>query len=355
MSGARGSADADRIELIGLQVWGWHGVFEHERRDGQPFVVDLVLELDTRPAAADDALAATVDYGALAEEVAAVVAGEAVDLIETLAERLAAVVLSHDPVDAVEVTVHKPAAPVPVPFADVRVRIRRDRENPPVPTARAQARPLFGPGATPTGEISLWDEPAASAESTVPPVVVGDVLDVAPPRPARVVLALGANVGDARATLRSAIEELARVPGLEITGVSPLARTAPVGGVEQPDFLNAVVTGLSGLAPRALLRACQEVEARHGRTRDVHWGPRTLDIDIVTFEGVAAATDDLEIPHPRAHQRAFVLQPWSELDPEAVLPGLGGGPVAALAATAPDREGVRWLALDWLGPEGEDS
>ena len=75
---------------------------------------------------------------------------------------------------------------------------------------------------------------------------------------------------------------------------------------------------------------------------------RTLDIDIVLYGSVLAVTDDLELPHPRAHERAFVLQPWAQIAPDAVLPGLGGGPVAALAATAPDRDGIRWLALDWL-------
>ena len=115
----------DRIALTGLRVRGSHGVLPAERRDGQDFVVDVVLHLDLAPAAASDDLAQTVHYGELAEQLAAVVAGEPVDLIETLAERLAAVCLRHERVDRVEVTVHKPAAPIPVPFADVAVTVVR--------------------------------------------------------------------------------------------------------------------------------------------------------------------------------------------------------------------------------------
>jgi dihydroneopterin aldolase len=117
----------DRVTLRGLRVRGHHGVFEHERRDGQDFVVDLALGLDTRPAAAGDDLTRTVHYGVLAEQVAAVVAGEPVDLIETLAQRIADTCLGHEVVDEVEVTVHKPDAPITVPFDDVTVTITRRR------------------------------------------------------------------------------------------------------------------------------------------------------------------------------------------------------------------------------------
>jgi 7,8-dihydroneopterin aldolase/epimerase/oxygenase len=120
---------ADRISLVGLRAFGRHGVLDHERRDGQEFVVDAVLWLDTRPAAAADDLALTVDYGAVAARLAAIVSGEPVALIETLAGRLAAACLSAgQAVREVEITVHKPQAPVPVPFRDVTVTIRRGRE-----------------------------------------------------------------------------------------------------------------------------------------------------------------------------------------------------------------------------------
>jgi dihydroneopterin aldolase len=118
----------DRISLIGLRVFGRHGVLSRERRDGQEFVVDAVLWLDTRPAAAADDLALTVDYAAVANRLAAVVSGEPVALIETLADRLAAACLSVCPaVRDVEITVHKPHAPLIQPFGDVTVTIRRSR------------------------------------------------------------------------------------------------------------------------------------------------------------------------------------------------------------------------------------
>ena len=115
----------DRITLTGLRVRGWHGVLPEERRDGQDFVVDAVLHLDLRAAGSSDDLARTVHYGVLAEELAAVVAGEPVDLLETLAARLAEVCLAAGPVERVEVTVHKPQAPIAVPFADVSVTVVR--------------------------------------------------------------------------------------------------------------------------------------------------------------------------------------------------------------------------------------
>lgn len=119
--------ESDRVALHGLRARGHHGVFAHERAEGQPFVVDLVLHLDTRPAAAADDLAQTVHYGVVAEETVAVVEGEPVDLIETLAERIAAQCLTHAPVQQVEVTVHKPDAPITVPFDDVTITITRSR------------------------------------------------------------------------------------------------------------------------------------------------------------------------------------------------------------------------------------
>ncbi|WP_329133088.1 dihydroneopterin aldolase [Streptomyces sp. NBC_01476] len=117
----------DRVTLRGLRIRGNHGVFQHEREDGQTFVVDLALSLDTAPAAAGDDLSRTVHYGVLAEQVAAVVAGEPVNLIETLAQRIADTCLGHELVEEVEVTVHKPDAPITVPFDDVTVTITRRR------------------------------------------------------------------------------------------------------------------------------------------------------------------------------------------------------------------------------------
>ena len=118
---------ADRLAIRGLRARGNHGVFEHERRDGQEFIVDAVLELDTRWAAASDELSDAVDYGVLAQQLTDVVTGEPVALIEALAQLLADVCLADPRVAAAEITVHKPHAPIPLPFDDVTVTIRRER------------------------------------------------------------------------------------------------------------------------------------------------------------------------------------------------------------------------------------
>jgi dihydroneopterin aldolase len=121
------SRPTDSIVLTGLRVRANHGVFDFERADGQDFVVDVTAWLDLSVAAAGDDLGSTVHYGELAEEVVAAVERDPVDLVETVAERVAATVLAHEPVDTVEVTVHKPQAPITVPFGDVAVRIVRSR------------------------------------------------------------------------------------------------------------------------------------------------------------------------------------------------------------------------------------
>jgi dihydroneopterin aldolase/2-amino-4-hydroxy-6-hydroxymethyldihydropteridine diphosphokinase len=379
----------DQVRLTGVTATGHHGVFAHERQDGQEFRADVVLHLDTRPAAAGDDLGATVSYADVAEDVHAVLAGSPADLVETVAERIAAAVLAYPAVAAVDVRVHKPQAPISVPFEDVEVAVRRDRVRIPVvdafptagladPAPAADALPapvaepleaatLAGlppvpeplPGAGPLPAVRPGEAAAVplaadatsthAADASPDPVVpaVGR-LDAEPPEPVDVVLAIGANLGDPQTTLRQAVADLDSQPGLQVLDASPLARTAAVGGPDQPDYLNAVLLARTTLSARALLRACQAVEEAHGRVREERWGPRTLDVDVVAYGSLVAADDELEVPHPRAHERAFVLVPWTEVQPDAVLPGLGGGPVARLAETAPDRAGIRWMALDWL-------
>lgn len=118
---------ADQIVIVGITGTGYHGVFEHERREGQEFSVDVVLDVRTSTAASSDDLADTVDYGAVSVAVHELIVGEPVDLIETLAERIAAACLAFAGVERVEVTVHKPSAPIPVPFRDVQLRIVREQ------------------------------------------------------------------------------------------------------------------------------------------------------------------------------------------------------------------------------------
>jgi dihydroneopterin aldolase len=119
---------SDQITLTGLRANAFHGVLEEERRTGQVFIIDVTVHLDLRAAGATDELEQTIHYGELAEEIVAAVESDPVDLIETVAERIARVVLTHDAAQLVQVTVHKPSAPITVPFADVSVTIMRGRE-----------------------------------------------------------------------------------------------------------------------------------------------------------------------------------------------------------------------------------
>ena len=265
----------DLIRLTGVRAFGHHGVLDHERRDGQDFVVDVVLSVDLRGAGETDELARTVNYAEVAADVVDVVTGPPRDLIETVAEEIAARTLARPLVEAVEVTVHKPQAPVGVPFADVEVVVRRRRDVP-------------------------------------------------------VVIALGANLegADGRAptsTVTAAGHRLRRLRGLRAVRLSRPVGSTPVGGPEQPDYVNAVAVARTSLPPAALLAALHRVEEDHGRTREVRWGPRTLDLDLVQYGDPAAGTDvrsddpELLLPHPRAHERAFVLRPWLDVDPQATL------------------------------------
>ncbi|MDR2567296.1 MAG: 2-amino-4-hydroxy-6-hydroxymethyldihydropteridine diphosphokinase [Bifidobacteriaceae bacterium] len=175
-------------------------------------------------------------------------------------------------------------------------------------------------------------------------------IDQVPSEPADAIVALGANIGEALTTLRSALNDLREEPGIEVVAVSPLARTAPAGYEDQPDFFNAVAHIRTALAPRALLRTLQGIEEKHGRQRGIRGGPRTLDLDLIAYDTLLADEDELTLPHPRAHERSFVLVPWSLMAPGAFLPGLGGGPVDDLARSAPDQGSIRWLAPDWDRP-----
>lgn len=272
----RRSDHADVIRLKGVRALGRHGVLDSEKVDPQPFVVDVSMVVDLEPAHVSDDLSDTVNYAAVAADIVAIIEGEHVDLIERLAGLIADAVLARDLVEQVEVCVHKPEAPVGVPFEDVSVTVRR-----------------------------------------------GDV------RPA--VIALGSNEGDRLATLTRAVTEIVELPRTAVRTVSPLVETDPVGGPDQPDYLNAVVLVDTTLRPHTLLRALHEIEARHGRTREVRWGQRTLDLDLVQYGDPGAGrdggpgtdvvrdTESLTLPHPRVHERGFVLLPWLLADPHSVL------------------------------------
>jgi 2-amino-4-hydroxy-6-hydroxymethyldihydropteridine diphosphokinase len=135
------------------------------------------------------------------------------------------------------------------------------------------------------------------------------------------VISLGSNLGDRLEILKAAVESIRLVAQIE--AVSSFYETDPVGGPEQPDYLNAVLIASSYLTPELLLTELQKIESAAGRTREIRWGARTLDLDLITAEDIEQENEFLTLPHPRAHERAFVLQPWLEIDPEAQIPGKG--------------------------------
>ena len=148
------------------------------------------------------------------------------------------------------------------------------------------------------------------------------------------VIALGANLGDRKATLLSAVRELAGTDGVQVTAISTVIETPALrpDGVDPdaPAYLNAVVLVSTTLTPVELLTVLNGIEKAHGRVRAERWGDRTLDLDLVDFAGITSSSELLTLPHPRAFERDFVLTPWLEVDPQAELPG--HGPVAALVA-----------------------
>lgn len=167
-------------------------------------------------------------------------------------------------------------------------------------------------------------------------------------------LGLGANLGDARGALQAAVCALRAAPGVRVVSVSSLYRTAPVGGPQQPDYVNAVVVIRTDLPAHDLLAVAQGIEAAAHRTRDVRWGPRTLDVDILAVAGTVSDDPALVLPHPRAHERGFVLVPWGEIDPDFDVPGRGS--VAALRDALPAGATADVVVLEaassWLPTEG---
>ncbi len=182
------------------------------------------------------------------------------------------------------------------------------------------------------------------SDPTVQPVPASvieqvDAADTTLSNPKRAVIALGANLGNRLETLQGAIDALEDTPGVRVKGVSRVYETEPWGvdPGSQPSYFNAVVVLKTTLPPSSLLERAHAVEEAFHRVRDERWGPRTLDVDIVAYAEVVSDDPRLTLPHPRAHERAFVLAPWLDVDPEATLPGQG--PVAELLDTV-TRDGV---------------
>ena len=151
-------------------------------------------------------------------------------------------------------------------------------------------------------------------------------------------IGLGSNMGDRFSYLQQALDSLNTVTGVQVHSVSPVYETDPVGGPEQENYLNAVAVLKTVLTPHQLLAETQQIEQEANRQRNERWGPRTLDLDLLAMDSEVVSTEDLDLPHLRAHERGFVLLPWSMLDPDYLLPGYGS--VADLL-TRVDVSGVR--------------
>ncbi|MGV1035420.1 MAG: 2-amino-4-hydroxy-6-hydroxymethyldihydropteridine diphosphokinase [Candidatus Nanopelagicales bacterium] len=159
---------------------------------------------------------------------------------------------------------------------------------------------------------------------------------------ARVALGLGANLGDRLQALQTAVDVVVRDPAVRAIAVSPLVETDPVGGPDQPDYLNAVLIIETTLPPLEVLALAQLAEAECGRTREVRWGARTLDVDVLDYEDALSSDPILTLPHPRAQERGFVLVPWAGADPDYVVSGTTIRVADALAALGEaGQDGVR--------------
>ena len=273
----------DRIELTDWRVMTVIGVLDFEQAAPQPIQVDAVLHVDLDEAGETDDLSATVNYGAVLDGFAKV-AQDPHLLLERFAHRLCEVALAYPLVHEVEVAVRKLRPPVAHDVATTAVRLHRRR---------------------------MGSHPSGTHEA---------------------ILALGSNLGDRESFLRLAVRELGPVRRSQVW------ETDPVGGPErQGPYLNMVVAVRTDLDPFALLRRCQRVERLAGRVREVRWGPRTLDVDLLFYDDAILVTDELSVPHPRYAERRFVLAPLAEVAPErcpagwdVALPAGGVWPVGAL-------------------------
>ncbi len=257
----------DYITIEDLEVFANHGMFEEELNLGQKFLVSVKLFFDTSGAGKSDDLNKSVNYADACANITKWMKTNRCRLIETVAERLAAKMLKDYPiVRSVEVTVKKPWAPIGLPLECVSITIKR-----------------------------RWHT---------------------------VYLSIGSNMGDKEKYLRDGIDFINNSDDVRVLKVSGFIETPPYGGVEQDDFLNGAVKLETLLDPHDLLTLLHKAEDNAGRVRDVRWGPRTLDMDIVLYDNVIVDDEDLTIPHVDMTNRDFVLRPLKEIAPNAMHPVL---------------------------------
>lgn len=258
----------DKISLVDLEIFAHHGVFDFEKENGQTFIVSCECLLDTHEAGTSDNLDASLDYGSLAHRLTALFQEETFDLIEAAAEHCAGALLHEfSLIRSLTLTIKKPSAPVNLPLAYPAVTITR--------------------GWTPA------------------------------------ILALGSNIEPRQEHLDAALALLSEHPNIRCLRVAPWIETDPVGYTDQDRFLNGAVLIETLLTPHELLDAIHDIEAARKRERIIHWGPRTLDIDIIYYGDLLLTSDDLTIPHPLCMERAFVMEPVIAIAPYWIDPRYG--------------------------------
>lgn len=258
----------DEIIIENLQVYAHHGVYEEENEQGQNFYVNAVLYTNTAKAGKDDNLELSTDYGKVCRFIHKLISNKVYNLIETVAEKTAEAVLLEFPlVKGITLEIRKPEAPIGLEFQSVSVKITR-----------------------------IWHMAC---------------------------VAVGSNIGDTQKNIDDAVNAVAQDKKCRMIKVSDLVRSTAYGGVEQEEFLNGAVMLKTLYTPEELLDRLHEIEQAAGRTRDIHWGPRTLDLDIIFYDDLIMYTDDLIIPHVDMQNRDFVLKPLSQLVPYVIHPILG--------------------------------
>lgn len=256
--------DMDYIIIDKLHIYAYHGVHASEKEAGQNFYVSVRLAVDLYKPGHTDALEDTVSYSDVAKLIDRVFTAEKYDLIERAAYATAEAVLDAFPaVSKIEVQVDKPDAPIGLEFDTVSVDITLSRHT--------------------------------------------------------AYIGIGSNIGDRQGYIDKALEMLEETPGVHITARSSIIETEPYGGVEQDPFLNGVIEIDTYLPPYALLDRLHEIEYACGRERTIHWGPRTLDLDILLYDDLHMNEKELTIPHPDMKNREFVLKPLREIAPHLVL------------------------------------
>lgn len=257
----------DVIHIRRLEIFANHGVIPEENTLGQKFIISADLYKDLRAAGKTDNLKETIHYGRAAVLIKQISEKSVFQLIEKLAEEIADALLKNFPVEKVKVIIEKPWAPVRLPLETVAVEIERG-----------------------------WHT---------------------------AYLSIGSNIGDREQFLKNAIKKLDNRSDSFVTKVSGFIETEPYGNVQQDKFLNGCLELRTLLAPSELLKRVNEIEQEEGRVRTLHWGPRTLDIDILLYDNETVYTDNLKIPHIDMHNRMFVLGPLCEIAPFAIHPVLG--------------------------------